>query len=192
MTDNTLPVPERKAALRREIRLRREAMSRPEREGADRAITAAALSLPEYDRAASLFCYVSLPSEPATDRVLTHALESGKRVFVPRITGEGTMEPVEIRSLSDLQPGKFGIREPIPGLPAGKAEDTDLALIPCVSCTRHGERLGRGGGYYDRFLAAYQGAAALICYEALLSDSIPRESHDIPVPIVVTDREIYR
>ncbi len=180
-----------KASLRREIRLRQKEVYEA-REDISRSIRDKVFSLPEYKSAGTVFCFVSTASEPETDGIISTALHEGKRVCVPRITGEGTMEAVEISSLSDLVPGSFNIREPTEKLPSVGKSMIDLALIPCMSCTGHGNRLGRGGGYYDRFLSDFSGSSVMVCPEALMSDTVPIEEHDISVPIVVTDKSIYR
>ena len=64
-------------------------------------------------------------------------------------------------------------------------------MLPCVACNRLGQRLGRGSGYYDRFLARYRSGAVLLCREELLRQEIPLEPHDYPVPWVVTERALY-
>ncbi len=64
-------------------------------------------------------------------------------------------------------------------------------MIPCVTCSREGRRLGRGGGYYDRFLAHYRGAAVLVCRERLLRQEIPFDLHDYPVPWVITEAGLF-
>ena len=69
--------------------------------------------------------------------------------------------------------------------------NANLAVIPCVTCSREGRRLGRGGGYYDRFLAHYRGAAVLVCRERLLRQEIPFGVHDYPVPWVVTEAGLF-
>ncbi len=65
---------------------------------------------------------------------------------------------------------------------------SNMAIIPCAGAAADGRRLGRGGGYYDRFLAQYTGDALLLCRERLLCPDIPQETHDIRVPAVVTER----
>ena len=74
----------------------------------------------------------------------------------------------------------FGIQEPPADLPAADPAGyaAALALVPCLAASRDGVRLGRGGGYYDRFLAYYKGAGLLLCPEALLLDELPCDDWD--------------
>ena len=75
--------------------------------------------------------------------------------------------------------------------PSLSPDQVDLAAIPCVTCSREGRRLGRGGGYYDRFLSRYRGAAVLVCRERLLRQEIPFGLHDCPVPYVMTEAGLF-
>ena len=71
-------------------------------------------------------------------------------------------------------------------------EELDLILLPCVSASRSGERLGYGGGFYDRYLPKTKAFRALLIRERLLSDDIPREAHDQPVDAVITEAGVFR
>ncbi|WP_419574139.1 5-formyltetrahydrofolate cyclo-ligase, partial [Ruminococcus sp.] len=110
-------------------------------------------SLAEYKNADTIFCYVSTEKEINTIPLLQEILDSGKRLGVPKCTGKGIMDAYEIQNLEQLKIGSYGILEP--------GEECDIildpteiqfAIIPCISCNRKGERLGHGGGYYDRYL----------------------------------------
>lgn len=136
---------------------------------------------PEWQAAGTVLCFVSLPTEPDISPALDRALAEGKRLAVPRVLAEGRMEWVELRSLDVLRPAAYGIREPAEGEvldPMTFGPDT-LALVPCLAADRSGVRLGRGGGYYDRFLAQYKGRRLLACPEALLADSLPFDAWDV-------------
>ena len=90
------------------------------------------------------------------------------------------MDWVEIPALSLLCPGAYGILEPPAALPAFDPAvcAAPLALIPCLAASRSGVRLGRGGGYYDRFLAHYKGERLLLCPAPLLLDDLPQDAWD--------------
>ena len=93
--------------------------------------------------------------------------------------------------MSRLAPGAYGIPEPTRETPLIGTDEVDFAVIPCLSCSRSGLRLGKGGGFYDRFLAAYRGSAVLVCPERLVREDIPMEPHDRPVPRVLTEAGLY-
>ena len=105
---------------------------------------------------------------------------------------EGKMSFRMIRSYDDLEPGAYGILEPKKEMPEIRMEEIDFVLVPCVSCSHDGKRLGNGGGYYDRFLEQYTGAKAILCREALIREDIPMESFDAVVRPVITEDAIYR
>lgn len=134
----------------------------------------------EWQQAGVILSFVPLPSEPDISPALDRALAEGKILAVPRVRGQGRMEWVRITGLGELQPAAYGIREPVGGpvLDPATLPLHTLALVPCLAADRQGARLGRGGGYYDRFLAQYKGRRLLICPAALLADELPREPWD--------------
>ena len=180
-----------KQALRASIRQLAAGLSPRYRAAADWAIAAHVLSLPEYQSAGAVFCFVGAGREIDTRPILEQALADGKTLCVPLCTGPGTMELRAVRDLKELVPGAYGILEPPADSPALSPDQTDLAVIPCVTCSREGRRLGRGGGYYDRFLAHYRGAAVLVCRERLLRQEIPFDLHDCPIPWVITEAGLF-
>ena len=126
-----------------------------------------------------------------TRPILDQTLADGKMLCVPLCVADGIMELRAIRNLEELFPGAYGILEPPADSPALSPDQIDLAVIPCVTCSREGRRLGRGGGYYDRFLAHYRGAAVLLCRERLLRQEIPFGVHDYPIPWVLTEAGLF-
>lgn len=181
-------IQQQKAALRRRLAAREQAMTRRERELSDRAIFYHVTRTEEYRRARTVFAFVGCGREIGTRALLERILSEGKELCVPLCTGPGRMECRRVRDLSVLRPGSYGIPEPPPEAPAAVPEDIDLAIVPCVGAAADGRRLGRGGGYYDRFLARYTGSALLLCRERLLCPDIPREAHDICIPAVITEK----
>lgn len=143
-------------------------------------IAQALLARPDWQQADRVFCFVSLPREPDTAPILQAALDSGKMLCVPRMLGGGRMEAVRISSLSLLRPNRLGIREPAEGevLTPEQLGPRALAVVPCLAVSRDGVRLGRGGGYYDRFLAGFAGQAVLVCPRALVFDALPADPWD--------------
>lgn len=132
--------------------------------------------LPVWQRAAAVFCFVSLPDEPDTGPLLRAAQAEGKRLFLPRVAGQ-TLAAVPAPGAGGLVPGAYGIWEPTG--PAAPLPPGTLALVPCLAADRAGVRLGRGGGYYDRFLAGFGGPRLLLCPRALLFDALPCDAWDV-------------
>ena len=182
---------EEKQALRTTLRRMAEGLPQSYREKADAAITAHLLAMPAYQEAETVFCFVGTGWEIDTRPILTRALADGKRLCVPLCTGPGIMELRQITSLSQLSPGAYGLPEPPLDTPQVAVDAVDLAVLPCMGCNHLGHRLGRGGGYYDRFLSVYRSAAVLMCRERLIREEIPLEPHDMPIPWVLTERGLY-
>ena len=182
---------DRKKEMRQEIKKLSKAMSADERALSDRAVFENIVAMPEYKKAGTVFTYVSVDNEIDTRTLLERVLSDGKRLCVPLISGK-TMEIKEVSDLGILRAGTYNIPEPTKDAVPVSPDEIDLAVIPCVTCSKSGERLGRGGGYYDRFLKGYKGAAAAVCRECFMRDKIPLAEHDVNIPLVVTDRAVYR
>ena len=182
--DNTA---EEKKELRRAYRERGAALTPAYREAADRAICAAVLGSAQWKQAESVFAFVSMWAEPDTRPLLEAALREGKRLYLPRCAPDGEMQAVRVYSLAALRPGAYGIPEPPADAETAAAGEFDLALVPCVTATRDGARLGHGAGYYDRFLPRHGCATLCLCYAALLADALPTDEYDAPMDHVVTE-----
>ena len=182
---------EEKQALRSSIRALEKTLSADYKAESSAAIARHLLALPEYRAAGTVFCFVGTAREIDTTAILEDALRSGKRLCVPLCMSLGIMELRQITSLDQLTPGAYGILEPPAESPALPPDEVDFAVLPCLSCTHGGHRLGQGGGFYDRFLARYPGGAVLVCRERLIREDIPLEPHDCPVPWVLTERGLW-
>lgn len=182
---------EEKKALRREIRARGEMLDSAYRQRANLALREKIFESEAWRQASSVFVFVSMWDEPDTYPILTAALESGKALYVPRCYPGRIMKAVRISSIDELQPGTLGIPEPVNDRETAGIGGFSLALIPCVSAWKDGRRMGHGVGYYDRFLVDRNCKKFCLCYEALLSDQIPMDAHDIRMDAVVTERALY-
>jgi 5-formyltetrahydrofolate cyclo-ligase len=152
------------------------------------------VSTREFKTSQTVMIFMSLPTEVETSTLAIKAWQEGKNVAVPRVDwGGNRMEPVEIRSLDlDMKTTGPGIREPIAGtvLPLGCI---DMIVIPGLAYDRRGYRVGRGRGFYDRFLSQqdFQGKRVALCFhEQLMADAIPCEPHDMPMDLIVSDKEV--
>ena len=182
---------EDKQRLRRVIRELERQLSPRYKEASSRAIAAHLLAMPEYQAAGTVFCFVGSEGEIDTRPILEDALAAGKRLCVPLCTGPGIMELRQVTALDQLVPGAYGIPEPPAAAPEVDMDEVDFAVLPCVACNHLGQRLGRGGGYYDRFLSGYRGGTVLLCREKLIREEIPLEPHDYPIPWVLTETGLY-
>lgn len=177
-----------KSAARRLCRSIRDGISAVERLELDRRMTAALLNCELYSNARSILTYVSVGSEPDTRDFINAALRDSKTVAVPNCDS-GEMLFYQIDSLDSLSPGKFGIPTvATDGKKPFENFDGALCVVPALGLDRQGNRLGYGGGYYDRFLAAHEVTALAICRERCIYDYLPTDPHDIRIHLALTER----
>ena len=136
--------------------------------------------------AGTVLLYHPLPGEVDTTLLLDNAMNMGKRVLLPKVVGDEL--ELRIYTPDSLQRGAFGIMEPIGQLfPVESYHEIDLAIIPGVAFDRHGTRLGRGKGYYDRLLSLSPNAYKIgICFPFQMLEHLPSEPHDILMNEVVS------
>jgi 5-formyltetrahydrofolate cyclo-ligase len=151
------------------------------------------VSTAEFQDASTIMMFLSLPHEVDTSEAILHAWQLGKAVAVPKISWQQRhMIPVQINSLeTGFSTAASGLRNPISGLPVPFGE-IDLVVTPGLGFDKKGNRLGRGGSYYDRFFANDELKADRcgFAFAEQLIESIPVTEHDEPVEILVTDEEI--
>ena len=153
-----------------------------------KTITGKLLSTDEYSSAKCVFVYVSTKNEVSTFDMIERMLADGKRVAVPLCDIKThTMSAVEIKSISELLPGAYSILEPVCKTQTISKDEIDLAIVPGVAFDRQGNRLGMGGGYYDRFLDGFCGISVGIVYSDCLTEALPVCLHDKKVDMVITD-----
>lgn len=182
---------EEKQQLRRIVRQLEADLSSRYKEASSRAICDHLLAMPEYQEADTVFCFVGTEREINTRPILKDVLRRGKTLCAPLCIAPGRFEPRLITDLSQLIPGAYGVLEPSADSSLVDIDGIDFAVIPCLTCNHLGQRLGKGGGYYDRFLAHYRGGTVMLCREKLIREEIPLEPHDYPVPLVLTEKGLY-
>lgn len=154
----------------------------------DEALLRRFLALDALARARRVLLFYGMGEEPETGRLLPLLTAQGKELCLPRCRSGGVLELRCYLGESSLTRHHFGMLEPSEDCPLVDAAWPELALIPAVCYDAQGWRLGRGGGFYDRFLARYSGQTVGLCREALLQDQVPREEHDRAVGLVLTER----
>ncbi len=150
----------------------------------------------EWNKADTILAYLSFGKEISLDGLICLAIDEGKAVYVPLITGPGTMDFHRIDDLSDLKLNRWGIREPSPSSACftSRAGGETLILTPGLGFSSDGRRMGRGGGYYDRFLSQKEkGMLSMgICWDGVLREDIPAADHDCPVDMICCENRILR
>jgi len=150
---------------------------------------------PEYIKAEVILVFLSLANEVDTLPLVLRAWQDRKRVLAPKVSwNQRRMLPIEIRSLTDdLTVSSMGIREPVTGIPF-PISLIDLVIVPGLAFDEYGNRLGRGRGFYDRFLAhpEFQGAACALALEVQMTSRVPVGPLDRHVDMIATDETVRR
>ena len=137
-----------------------------------------------YKNAKTIYGYLPYNQEVRTVAMLEQAILDGKRVAVPKCYGE-EMRFIWMDDLSKVEKGYAGIPEPVADGPVAD-DETALVLMPGLAFDQAGHRIGYGGGFYDRFLAAEPGHPTLaLCYDFQMLDQLETEEFDIPVDEVL-------
>lgn len=145
--------------------------------------------LQKLPQEASVFCYLSLPDEPDTTPITDYCLQNGHLLCIPRCLDNGGMQACRFTDKKELTKNRFGIWEPSES--AEVIQNPDVIIVPALAFDRQGFRLGRGGGYYDRYLAGRSALTIGLCHQAAFVDLLPRDPWDIPVALVVSEQGIW-
>ncbi|MDX9972498.1 MAG: 5-formyltetrahydrofolate cyclo-ligase [FCB group bacterium] len=183
-----------KAALRAAFLERRRGLSPGQVSAWSAAAVARLRDLPEAAEASAYLVYLSSKdNELDTLRLVETLLEEGRIVLVPVGDKNRSLVWSRLERLAETAPSAFGILEPrAEHLRPTEVPPGALAVVPGLAFTREGGRIGYGAGYYDRFLAAFDGVKLGMAFEAQLADSMPLEAHDVPMDVVVTEAAVYR
>ncbi|MCC7572986.1 MAG: 5-formyltetrahydrofolate cyclo-ligase [Candidatus Methanofastidiosum sp.] len=148
-------------------------------------------NLNEYWVAKTIFSYVSKDKEVDTLDLINHSISLGKTVCVPLTKKENnSLEMRKIEDLMDLKIGNFNILEPNDHAKCVNSKEVEILFIPGLAFGIGRERLGRGGGYFDRFLVQSTGLKVGLAYEFQIFDSLPVQKHDIKMDMIITDKRI--
>ena len=140
-----------------------------------------------YKNAKSIFIYYSVGKEVKTKEIIKKALADKKKVYIPKIKGKEMID-ARLESLDDLVAGDFSI-------PTTKSNDLienpDLTIVPGLSFDKNKNRLGYGGGYYDRFLAKNKTIKVGLIIEDFKSLDLETDEYDIKMDYIISDKKIY-
>ena len=173
-----------KQALRKQIRDLKRAMTPEQIEAASARLGALFLQSEQYRQAKTIYGYLPYNQEVRTIPMLEQAIRDGKRVAVPKVYGE-EMRFIYINDFTRVEKGYAGIPEPMDDEPVAK-DPTALVLMPGLAFDPEGHRIGYGGGFYDKFLAAEPNHPTLaLCYDFQMLPKLDTEEFDIPVDCVL-------
>jgi 5-formyltetrahydrofolate cyclo-ligase len=188
MSDNA----ERRRAIRRELRDRRAALSPKDQASVSEAVGSRLAGIAALGRAQVVGGYRAIRGEVGLDAALGHLYEGGAMVTVPRVGGD-RLDFLPWTPASEMVAGSFGIDEPINGDPVLFSLH-DLILVPLVAFDETGQRLGQGGGFYDRAIADAGAARPILIGVAHAFQqvrSVPLEAWDMPLDAVVTEERVH-
>lgn len=173
-----------KKTLRQEMKAKRKALTEEEKKYAAERCLSKLKEISDFIKADWIYAYISCRNELETADIINWCLSHGKRVAVPKVEGD-VMYFYEITSLLDCVPGTFGILEPI-----GKEEDRIIApgfmLVPGLAFDKDRNRLGYGGGFYDKYLDSHKEIqTAALGYTFQLVEKIPAELHDKKMDYII-------
>jgi len=192
-----------KNKIRKDLLKQRDAITPEQKILKESAIEERLLCLDAFKQATSILLYVSFRSEVDTRRYLDDVIKLNKKLVLPAVDSKHRkLNLYEVRDISELEPGYMGILEPraIDGMSV-TLKDIDLVIIPGTGFDRNGNRLGYGGGYYDKLLS-YESkqlsgvdkhiTTIALAFEEQVGDDIPAEPHDINVDMIVTDKRLIK
>lgn len=174
-----------KRELRAMIRTQKRAMTEAQIVSASCLLGEKFAACEQYQKAKTIYGYMPYNQEVRTIPMLERAMRDGKKVAVPKVYGD-TMKFILVTDLTAMEKSDFGIPEPIADGPVAD-DPTALVLMPGLAFTARGDRMGYGGGYYDKFLSAEPNHPTVaLCYDFQLLEQLPTEEYDIPVDLVLT------
>jgi 5-formyltetrahydrofolate cyclo-ligase len=184
-----------KQAIRKRLLNERKLLSQQAILGKSKIIADKLRNFDKYQQSENIMLYVATKKEVQTQEVIESAQKDNKKIFIPLINRENSdLIPALIYDFKkELVLGNLGIyqpREEFYRLYSPKI--LDLVIVPGVAFTAQGNRLGRGGGYYDRFLTQVRENTYLVAlaFEMQIVDQIPKDENDIPVDFIITEKRI--
>lgn len=177
-----------KKQIRKEIQHRKADLSGEQIKNASHQVFLKLMETKEFREAKSLYVYMAYNQEIQTAEIVKEAWRLGKRVAVPKLFGK-EMHFIEINSFDELIPDRFGIPTPIRDEPFAQTEDA-LMIVPGLAFDLKGNRMGYGGGFYDRYLEKHPHHYTIaLCYSFQIIEHLEAESHDIPVHKILIAEE---
>lgn len=181
-----------KARIRRDILQQRRHLSRTIQQNTSAHIVAHIQTLPAYQQAQTVACYFASNNEVDL-AALWHPFPPNKTLYFPVMSPDKTLLFLPCTQDTALQTNHVGITEPIASNTHPiTAQPIKVIFLPLVAFDVHGNRLGMGGGYYDRYLANHSNSLCIgVAYEFQKQDALPTASWDKPLDAVITEKAIY-
>ena len=179
-----------KERIRKEIEAQRRALDFQWLEAASARIVERFQTQEAFQSSETVALYMAFAGEVELGPLFSNCWKLSKRTCIPLFnTKTKVYEMAEVSAATEYRIGHYGIREPLSPtlLPM---DEIDLIAVPGVAFDRKGNRLGRGGGYYDRLLEGFSGVAAAVAFDFQILPNIPCEAHDKPVHALATETKL--
>ncbi|HEC76823.1 MAG TPA: 5-formyltetrahydrofolate cyclo-ligase [Thermoplasmatales archaeon] len=180
-----------KEELRKKIKEKRDKLSQTEIWRRSEKIIEKLTKMNEFVNADAVACYISFGNEVNTHFLIKNFIEK-KKILVPFVDkGRKEIRLSHLKNWEELHTGEYGILEP-------KKEflrienNADIFIIPGIVFDESGNRIGYGGGYFDRFLSDFKGKKIALAYEFQIIKKMPNEKHDVKMDFIVTDKRIIK
>lgn len=188
--EKTLVIIKEKKELRAQFKLKRAQLSEEQINEKSQLIAEKVLNLAEFKKAKNIMCYVSKDKEVATHDLIKKILTMNKTLAVPLIIEKGMMKPAIIGDFFELRLADFNTLQPQTG--EFLEEKIDLNLMPALAVSKTGERLGWGGGFYDRFIISNRPRLNLVlAFDCQLVDQLPTTKFDQKVDRIITESQLF-
>jgi len=181
-----------KKLIRRKIEAQRKALDSQWKDAANARIVKKLQTLDVFKSARTVALYKAIAGEVDLESLFHKCWAAGKRTCIPVFNTDSKIyEMAEVTRETDYSTGHYGIQEPLNPIPI-VINQIDLIAVPGVAFDPKGNRLGRGGGYYDRLLNGFSGYSAAVAFDFQIQKTIPSEPHDIPVDGIITDIKLIK
>jgi 5-formyltetrahydrofolate cyclo-ligase len=189
-----------KAELRSKMKSERGFIREEDRLAWNEAIYHRIIHTGEYLNAGILFGYASFGTEADTGKILEHAQNMHKKLYLPRVESRDRMEFYQLHDRNRLAVSNFGVPEPKPDknlvyLMDASLQEKPLMLLPGLAFDQKGNRIGYGAGYYDKYLAGFPEDYYIkigICYDFQLMERIPAGQYDVRADMIITPAGSFR
>ena len=183
-----------KAEVRQACICQRTSLGEKERRRKSEIIQQKLMDLPEFQLAQTVMLFLNFREEVETTAIAEATLAGKKKLVLPRCVPHGIIIPIEVRDLiQDIEPGAYGIREPKLTLGVVDPTEIDLIIVPGSGFDLQGNRLGYGGGYYDRFFMLLNPLTPKIAlgFECQVIPQVPVGKYDVLMTMLITENGVY-
>jgi 5-formyltetrahydrofolate cyclo-ligase len=182
-----------KNELRQKYRALRDSFGEEFIQKASESACQSLINIKEFINADTVLLYYPTKNEISPLPLFELCLKMTKTVAFPVCkTENSTLIYKKINKLDNLSPSTFGLLEPNGDCEEIHCSENTICIVPALLFSREGHRIGYGKGFYDRFLANFEGTSVGFSYSLTLCDEIPKDKYDIPLNMIITESEVLK